>query len=81
MNNSKNIIHVVSFLTITSSRLLLFEKEIPCYVFLLDRFDPHFGTRVNTELWCDSGMEPEKLHSNDDLFYTPIKLTECMMPI
>ncbi|RXG61081.1 VWFA and cache domain-containing protein 1 [Armadillidium vulgare] len=39
-------------------------------------YDPHFGTKVNLDLWCDSGLEHDRLMNEDFIFFTPAKLTE-----
>ncbi|KAB7497323.1 VWFA and cache domain-containing protein 1 [Armadillidium nasatum] len=50
------------------------------YAYLSEPFDclstTHFGTKVNLDLWCDSGLEHDRLMNEDFIFFTPPKLTE-----
>lgn len=42
----------------------------------LNRYQSHFGTRVNEELWCDSGLGTSEDSLPADFYFPPYNLTE-----
>lgn len=43
---------------------------------MINRYHSHFGTRVNEELWCDSGFGTSEDALPADFYFPPYNLTE-----